>query len=69
MPTSQILGLVCLAYCAVTLLIVAFRPPVIWKISKIQGFVSLLGENGARVFIGVWGVVVGVPGVYLLLAY
>jgi len=66
MTNLQILGIVCLAYCAVTLLIVGLRPAVIWKISKIQAFVSLLGETGARVFIGVWGLIVGAPGVYLL---
>ena len=59
-------GWICIAYCLVTLAIVAFRPRAIWSISKIQGFVKLLGENGARGFIGAWGLLVGAPGVYLV---
>ena len=69
MTTLQIVGIVCLVYMLVTLLIVGLRPARIWGIAKIQGFVSLLGENGARGFIGAWGLLVGGIGVYLLVAH
>jgi len=63
------IGWICIAYCAVTLLIVGLRPKAVWNISKIQAFVSLLGETGARLFIGGWGLLVGAPGIYLVFFY
>lgn len=65
MENTQLIALVCLAYAAGTLLIVGVRPKLIWGISKIQAFVSLLGETGARIFIGGWGVFVGAVGVFV----
>lgn len=66
MTTLDIIGWVCLAYAALTLFIVGARPAAIWNIAKIQAFVSLMGETGARLFIGAWGLLVAVPGVYLV---
>ena len=65
MSTLQIIGIVCLLYCAVTLYIVAARPKV-WNIPKIQAFVNILGETGARVFIGAWGLVMGALGAWMV---
>ena len=66
MTNLDILGIVCLVYFALCLIIAGLKPPMIWNIGKIQGFVSLLGEKGAVALIVGWGLVVGAGGVYLL---
>lgn len=66
MSATEIGGIVCLAYMAVTLLIVGLKPRSLWGIDKIQAFVRLLGETGATLFIGGWGLLVGGVGAYLL---
>jgi len=63
----QILGVVCLAYSALTLFIAFVKPKPIWNLAKIQAFVRSFGEKGTVVFFSVWGLVVGSGGVYLLL--
>ncbi len=60
------IGVACLLYVLVTLAIVGLRPKALWEIDKIQGFISLMGETGARAFIGLWGLLVGAIGVWLL---
>ena len=66
MTTVQIIGIGCLVYFVLCAIVAGARPPIVWKIKKIQGFVSLLGENGARVLIGGFGLLVAAIGVYLL---
>ena len=69
MDAVQIGGIVCLAYMAVTLWISLAKPKSLWGNPKIQGFVKLLGETGATVFVTGWGLLVGAAGVYLLVAF
>lgn len=66
MSPFEIAGLVCLAYMAVSLVVALGKPPFLWKNTKIQGFVKLLGEPGATALVGGWGLLVGAVGVYLL---
>ncbi len=66
MTTVQMIGVGCIVYFVLCALVAGLRPPMVWKISKIQAFVSLLGETGARVLIGGVGVVAGAVGVWLL---
>jgi len=66
MTTVQMIGIGCLVYSVLCAIVAGARPPFVWKIAKIQAFVSLLGETGARALIGGVGVVTGAAGVYLL---
>jgi hypothetical protein len=66
MTTVQWIGVGCLVYFVLCAIVAGVRPPMVWKIAKIQAFVSLLGETGARILIGGVGVVAGAAGVYLL---
>ena len=45
MSTLEIVGYVCLAYVAVSLLIAFFKPRSVWQNGKIQGFVKLFGHG------------------------
>ncbi len=69
MTTVQVIGIGCIVYFVLCAIVAGFRPPMVWKIAKIQAFVSLLGETGARVLIGGVGVLTGAAGVALLVAF
>ncbi len=66
MTTVQWIGIACLAYFVSCAIVAGAQPPIVWKLAKIQAFVSLLGETGARILIGSVGLVAGAVGVYLL---
>jgi hypothetical protein len=50
-----------------TLLTGLFKPKVLWKNAKIQGFVSLLSETGTVIFFGIIGLAALVGGIWILL--
>ena len=62
-------GITCIAYSAVTLYVAAAKPAAVWNIDKIQALVQSLGDTGATMFVGGWGLVAGGAGVYLLAAF
>ena len=42
------------------------KPPAIWNMGKIQGFVKLLTETGTVIFFYVWGIAALIVGIVLL---
>ena len=66
MTTVQMIGIGCIVYFVLCAIVAGLQPPMVWKIAKIQAFVSLLGETGARLLIGGVGVAAGAAGVWLL---
>ncbi len=64
-----VLGIVLILYGLLCLAVGLFKfPPVIWNMSKIQGFVNVLGKIGTQIFISVWGAAALVGGIYLVIA-
>ena len=61
-----ILGIVLIVYALAVFAITYFKPPAIWNLKKIQGFVSALTERGTVIFFYVWGAIALVVGIVLL---
>ena len=66
MNGADIGGIALLLYAVAVFWITLAKPPAIWQIGKIQGFVRILGETGTRVFFAIWGVAAAVIGVILI---
>ena len=60
------LGIVLILYSLFVFYVTFAKPPRIWNMKKIQGFVSALTEVGTVVFFTVWGVAALVIGIVLL---
>ncbi|MDF1594894.1 MAG: hypothetical protein P1T08_02170 [Acidimicrobiia bacterium] len=60
------LGIVLIVYGIAVVAIAFMKPPAIWNIKKIQGFVSALTETGTVIFFIVWGIAAIVIGIVLL---
>lgn len=43
-----------------------FRPPFLWNIGKVQGFVQVIGETGTRIFMALIGLAALIGGILLL---
>lgn len=67
MTTLQWIGVGCLVYSLLCAIVAGLQPAPVWKVAKIQAFVSLLGETGARLLIGGVGLATGAAGAYLLM--
>jgi hypothetical protein len=66
MSGMQIFGIVLMVYSVACLVIAGLKPPIIWNTKKIQGFVGVFGELGTMIFVGVWGLIAGGAGVWML---
>jgi len=63
-----ILGIVMVLYMVfVVILAITRKPTAIWNMGKIQGFIKILGETGARIFFIIFALLVGGFGIYFLL--
>ncbi len=67
MDTLTIVGIILIAYGSLTAYIALAKPPKIWKIGKIQGFVQILGETGTVIFLMIVAMATFAGGVLLLL--
>ena len=65
MNIYPLLGLLALAYAGMVVYIAAKKPPKLWNIAKIQGFVKVLGEQGTVIFFYVWAVLFLGLGIWL----
>ncbi|MCK5821997.1 MAG: hypothetical protein KAH17_08920 [Bacteroidales bacterium] len=61
------LGIGLIVYALLVFWITIAKPGKIWNMGKIQGFVSILGDLGTRIFFAVWGVAALGFGIYFLL--
>lgn len=61
-----ILGIVCIAYAAMVIVLAIMKPESIWKMKKIQWFEKVLGEKGTEIFFYVWALIFLVLGIWLL---
>ena len=66
MDTITVIGIALIAYGLFAAYIALVRPPKIWQIGKIQGFVQILGEAGTVVFFMIIAVATFVGGIFLL---
>lgn len=60
-----ILGIFLLVYAVVVVYIALAKPERIWKMGKIQGFTSILGDTGAMIFFLVVAAIAAGFGVWL----
>ncbi len=60
------LGIILIVYGLAVFAITIMKPPRIWQMKKIQGFVSALTEKGTVVFFLAWGALAIVIGIVLL---
>ena len=60
------LGIILIVYGLAVIAITFLKPPAIWNIKKIQGFVSALTETGTAIFFYIWGIAAVVIGIVLL---
>ena len=60
------LGIILIAYSPFVFYITFMKPPKIWGMAKIQGFVKALTETGTVIFFTVWGLAALVIGIVLL---
>ena len=60
------LGIILIVYSLFVFYITFAKPPKIWGMKKIQGFVSALTETGTVIFFTIWGLVALVIGILLL---
>ncbi len=67
MNVMALLGILCLLYSGVVLLIAIKKPPKIWQMGKIQMFVKVLGEQGTVYFFYGFAVLFDILGLWLLL--
>jgi hypothetical protein len=61
-----VLGIVLIVYALFVFYITFAKPPTIWGMKKIQGFVGALTETGTVIFFTVWGLAALVIGIVLL---
>lgn len=61
------LGIGLIIYAVLVFWIAYAKPAKIWNMGKIQGFISVLGDLGTRIFFAVWGVAALGFGIYILL--
>lgn len=66
MSPLEIGGIACLVWSAATLFVAIAKPRSVWQLGKLQGFVKILGETGATLFVGGAGLAAGVLGAFLL---
>lgn len=67
MSIMTILGIFLVAWGLATGAVGLFRPEGLWRNPKIQGFVQLMGEQGAAIFLIVVGLAALVGGILILL--
>ena len=61
-----VLGIILIVYGLFVIGITYLKPPAIWNMKKIQGFVSALTETGTVIFFYIWGIAALVIGIVLL---
>jgi hypothetical protein len=61
-----VLAIFLIVYGLAVLAIAWLKPPAIWNMGKIQGFVKLLTETGTVIFFYVWGIAALIVGIVLL---
>lgn len=54
MNAWPLLGLLLLAYAGLVVWITVKKPPKIWGMAKIRGFIKVMGEKGTVIFFYVW---------------
>lgn len=64
---TTIIGILAIAWGATTLFVAFAKPQAIWRLGKIQGFVSLLSESGTMIFFAVLGLAAIGLGLWMLL--
>ncbi len=62
------LGIFLIIYSVAVFYIALKKPPKIWKMGKIQGFVKPLGDVGTQIFFAIWGVAALGVGIWLTIA-
>ena len=60
------LGIILIVYALLVFWITFAKPPKIWGMAKIQGFVNALTETGTVIFFTIWGLAALVIGIVLL---
>lgn len=61
-----ILAILLILWGVLSLAIALIKPATIWSLGKIQGFVKLLGDKGARIFLSILGIAAIFAGSLLL---
>lgn len=65
MNLYPLLGILALLYSGVTVYLAVKKPPVIWKMKKIQGFEKVLGVKGTVIFFYIWALLAAGLGIWL----
>jgi hypothetical protein len=65
MNIFPLLGLLAFAYAGLVVWITVKKPPKIWGMAKIKGFIKVMGEKGTVIFFYVWAVLAVILGIWL----
>lgn len=66
MNTNGLLGILAMVYAGIVIGLTITKPPKIWQMKKIQGFVKLFGEKGTVIFFYIWAIGFACLGIWLL---
>ena len=67
MEAATVWGIILVVYAVVVIAIAIAKLGVIWRMSKIQAFVKILGEKGTAIFFLIFALVVMGIGIALIL--
>lgn len=67
MEAFTIVGIVLIAYAALMIALVIFKPGPVWRMGKVQAFVKVLGETGTVTFSIILALIVLGSGIALVL--
>ncbi len=64
----KFLGLLAFVYAAFVVFVALKKPPAIWGMAKIRGFIKVLGEKGTVIFFYIWAVIFVGLGIWAFIA-
>lgn len=67
MKLFVLLGILAICYGVVVFYIAFKKPKKIWEMTKIKGFIKVLGEKGTIIFFYIWGILFVGVGIWLII--
>jgi hypothetical protein len=61
----ETLGIILIIYGIICLFIGLVKPPIIWNMAKFKIMEKMMGKNGLRIFVLVWGLAALIGGYFL----
>jgi len=61
----ETLGIILIIYGILCLFIGILKPPIIWNMAKFKVMEKMMGKNGLRIFVLVWGLAAFIVGYFL----